>query len=164
MIIRDNFLPKKQFKEIKAVIENYHFPWYWNDQRDYDIESVKKKIGQFQLTHTFFRDSNKSNWFNLLDPIINKIQPRALIRIKANLNPYSQQLLIGEYHIDQSFDCEASIFYMNTNNGYTSFKKENEKVKSVANRLVTFKANELHLGTNCTDCKKRIVINFNYFK
>ena len=64
MIIQDNFLPKKQFKEIKAVIENYHFPWYWNDQRDYDIESVKKKIDQFQLTHTFFRDSNKSNWFN----------------------------------------------------------------------------------------------------
>jgi len=164
MIVTDNFLPKKQFNKIKGVLEDVYFPWYWNDQKDYEGEAMKKKIGQFQLTHTFLNDLNKSNWFNLLDPIINKIKAKALIRIKANLNPYSQQLLIGEYHRDKNFNCETAIFYINTNNGYTRLEKESKKVKSVANRLVTFKSNEPHLGTNCTDCKKRMVINFNYFK
>ena len=41
---------------------------------------------------------------------------------------------------------------------------ENTKVKSVANRLVTFPAGLRHRGTSCTDEKIRVVINFDYFK
>ena len=38
-----------------------------------------------------------------------------------------------------------------------------EKVESKKNRIVLFKANEDHYGTNSTNCKNRMVINFNYF-
>ena len=57
----------------------------------------------------------------------------------------------------------TSIFYVNTNNGYTKFE-DGTKVESVANRLVSFPANKKHTGTSCTDEKTRVVINFNYFK
>ena len=56
----------------------------------------------------------------------------------------------------------TSIFYVNTNNGYTKFE-DGTKVESVANRMITFPSNMKHTGTSCTDEKKRIVINFNYY-
>ena len=56
----------------------------------------------------------------------------------------------------------TSIFYMNTNNGYTKFE-DGTKVESVANRMVTFPANMKHAETSCTDEKIRVVINFNLF-
>ena len=57
----------------------------------------------------------------------------------------------------------TSIFYVNTNNGYTKFE-DGTKVESVANRMVIFPSNMKHIGTSCTDEKTRVVINFNYFK
>ena len=57
----------------------------------------------------------------------------------------------------------TSIFYVNTNNGYTEFE-DGTKIESVANRMVTFPTNLKHRGTSCTDEKIRVVINFNYFK
>ena len=56
----------------------------------------------------------------------------------------------------------TSIFYMNTNNGYTEFEN-GAKVESVENRMVVFPAEMKHRGTSCTDKKIRVVINFNYF-
>ena len=57
----------------------------------------------------------------------------------------------------------TSIFYVNTNDGYTLFE-DGTKVESVANRMLSFPANMRHTGTTCTDQQIRIVINFNYFK
>ena len=56
----------------------------------------------------------------------------------------------------------TSIFYVNTNNGYTKFE-DGTKVESVANRLLTFPANMKHTGTSCTDEKTRVVINCNFY-
>ena len=75
----------------------------------------------------------------------------------------------NEFHVDGPSLSEeklkqssTSIFYVNTNNGYTKFE-DGTKVESVANRMVTFPANMKHTGTSCTDEKIRVVINFNYF-
>ena len=94
-------------------------------------------------------------------------KPRILIRAKANLNPYSQKLVEGEFHKDHSIkQVTVAIYYVNSNNGYTVIKTKNklEKVDSVANRLVVFSSSLLHKGTNSTNCKNRMVINFNYIK
>ena len=40
---------------------------------------------------------------------------------------------------------------------------DDQKVESKENRIVFFDANTNHVGTNSTDCKNRMVINFNYF-
>ena len=67
---------------------------------------------------------------------------------------------LSEEKLKQS---STSIFYVNTNNGYTKFE-DGTKVESVANRMVTFPSNMKHTGTSCTDERIRVVINFNYFK
>jgi len=72
-------------------------------------------------------------------------------------------LIVGSYHRDQEYKAKAAIYYLNTNNGYTQFKEGKEKVHSVKNRMAFFDTGAYHLGTNSTDCKNRLVLNFNYF-
>ena len=81
-----------------------------------------------------------------------------------NLSPRTFFHRKGGMHIDltgQSSPQKTAIFYVNTNNGWTEFKKGG-KVKSVANRIVIFDSNLEHQGVTCTDKKRRVVINFNY--
>jgi len=51
---------------------------------------------------------------------------------------------------------------LNTCNGWTKFKKGG-KVDCVANRVVIFNSNLEHAGITCTDQKRKVVINFNYY-
>ena len=82
-------------------------------------------------------------------------------RIKANLAPRTVFHKESAWHID-SFPCSTTaILYMNTNNGWTEFKKRG-RVKSVANRAVIFDSNLEHRGVTCTDANRRVLINFNY--
>ena len=39
-----------------------------------------------------------------------------------------------------------------------------DKVESIENRFVTFPSHLHHTGTTCTDQKRRVVINFNYYE
>ena len=80
---------------------------------------------------------------------------------KANLNPPSNTLVEYNKHTDQKFKCKAAIYYVNSNDGYTIIG--DQKIESKANRIVFFDADVPHSGTNSTDCKNRMVINFNYF-
>ena len=57
----------------------------------------------------------------------------------------------------------TSIFYLNTNNGYTYFE-DGSKVKSIANRFVIFPCYMSHGGASCTDNDNRVVLNINYIK
>jgi len=56
---------------------------------------------------------------------------------------------------------KTSIYYFNTNNGYTLFK-DGKKIDSVQNRLITFPSSMEHTGTTCTDQPFRLVLNMNY--
>ena len=64
---------------------------------------------------------------------------------------------------DGTLTSYTAIYYVNTNNGYTLFKDGNLKVDSVGNRIVIFDSCKLHKAVSCTDEKRRVVINFNYF-
>jgi hypothetical protein len=96
-----------------------------------------------------------------LKPIINLLNPLALIRVKANLLTKTNEIIKHGFHVDQDFKCTTAIFYVNTNNGYTEFES-GEKVYSEENKLVIFDTFLKHSGTTCTDTNERIVINFNF--
>ena len=85
---------------------------------------------------------------------------KKLTRIKANLNPRTLFNIKAGYHYDYK-DIMTAVYYINTNNGWTTFKKGG-RVKSVANRIVVFDSNLLHSGVSCTNEKIRMVVNFNY--
>ena len=156
--IIDNYLEADEHIILKTIMETDTFPWFYN---------AEKVIGDttlfhYQFVHIFYINNNEnSNFFKHLNPLINKLKPESLVRIKANLNPVSHELIEYNTHQDQTFDCKAAIYYLNDNDGYTMIGKE--KVESKKNRIVLFKANEDHYGTNSTNCKNRMVINFNYF-
>jgi hypothetical protein len=85
-----------------------------------------------------------------------------LLRIKANFSAKTNELVEYGHHIDYK-NCMTSIFYVNSNDGYTIFKKNKKIIKSEENKFISFKSNLEHAGTTCTDENCRIVINFNYF-
>ena len=88
-------------------------------------------------------------------------------------HPYFTHLMHHEHransnHFDQCivpilfmFGHKAAILYLNTNDGYTIIG--DEKVESIANRLLRFDATQMHHSTTCTDQQYRANINFNYF-
>ena len=113
-------------------MESADFPWYFNPT----VVTAPPKIDTyFQFTHFFYR---KGMWCSdhswVLKPILEKIKPLSILRIKANLNPRETKHIEHGFHNDFAFTDNAkittAIFYVNTNNGYTLFEN-GDKVKSV---------------------------------
>ena len=165
MQVIDNFLPEYQFKQLQSVILSVEFPWYFNDC------AVKRGDDRYQFTHRIFnltKGKISSSYYSLFDIAQQKLGVSRLDRIKLNLNPKTFFHRKNGFHTDQRSEFEGvpqhqktAVFSLNTNNGWTEFKKGG-KVKSVANRLVTFDSGLIHQGVTCTDEKIRVVINFNY--
>ena len=162
MQIIDNFLDKSDLNILKSTVLNSSFPWYFND---FILERGSKtcnEVYNYQFTHSFFTTNKRSDFFHLIEPCFKKLSIRTLLRVKANLTPRADKNIIQGMHTDFEYDCLTSIFYINTNNGYTQIKN-GQKIKSVENRMVIFKSSTLHSSVTCTDKKIRCVINFNYF-
>ena len=159
MKIEDNFLDQEEFNNLQSTLMGSDFPWFYNPGIVFTDDENK-----FQFIHIFYStDKINSDCFEALLPIIKKINPRSLVRIKANCGPRTEKSILSGNHIDYDYEgCITSIFYLNTNNGFTQFKT-GERVESVANRLVIFPAPTYHSGVSCTDEQVRVVINFNYF-
>ena len=164
----DNFLPSYHFKVLQSVMMGPDFEWYYNSQIiDKDKDNSTYNSNDYQFIHGFYSSPFippyihiKSDRFFLLDLILQKLDVKKLTRIKANLNPRTLFNIKAGYHYDYK-DIMTAVYYINTNNGWTQFKKGG-KVKSVANRMVIFDSNLEHQGVSCTDEKRRVVINFNY--
>lgn len=161
--IIDNFLPKNEFNKIQKILMSDYFPWYFNDY----VTSIDDKNEEYYFTHVFFNSLKlkgvNSDFFNDLNFLINKMNIKNIIRVKANFYHKNDKLIVHEKHTDNVSDTGA-IFSINTNNGGTILY-ENETpvfVNSVENRMLFFNPNVLHSSTNCTNSKSRININFNY--
>jgi hypothetical protein len=172
IIIKDNFLPQEEFIRIRDIFlskisnenESLFIPWIYHDTIDSDDD-----IDKFQFVHLLYFNSAASSTANIVNPIIEMLQPVSIYRIKSNLLTKTPTIIENKFHVDMEFLTEekqsqwtTSIFYINTNNGYTEFEI-GTKVNSVANRMISFPSNMKHTGTSCTDERTRVVINFNYF-
>jgi len=156
--IVDNYLNEGDHLILKTIMESNEFPWFYNERK----VSTEEGLFKSQFIHIFYIDNNvNSNFFIHLKPLLDKLKPLCLVRIKANLNPPSEKIQKCAYHTDQKFKCKAAIYYINDNDGYTLIGKE--KILSKKNRMVLFNSDVKHLGTNSTNCNNRMVINFNYF-
>ena len=159
----ENFLSKKNYNTLYNAMTSEYFPWYYNN---YKLHNVPKQLFHYQLTHVFFKNNTvNSSYFEILKPLIKKIKANTLLKIKANLNPISQDLIQFGSHVDNvdgvgDPTSQSVIYYLNSNNGYTKIK--NKKIKSKANTAVFFPSNTSHYGTNSTNCNNRMVINIIY--
>jgi hypothetical protein len=159
MKIINNVIKNDESESIKNLLISQNFSWFY-------IEGVVfEKENNFQFTHMFYNDFKiNSNYFEILNPILNVLKPSAIIKIKANLLLKDTKVTEHTMHIDTNTkNSKTAVYYVNTNNGYTKFSN-GKKVSSKINRLVTFDSNLEHAGTTCTDSNYRIVLNFNYFE
>jgi len=166
----DNFLDESQFKYIEHIMMGDTFPWYYSDAINLNPDLADEPKYDYQLFNTLYAaPAHKSEQFKLINSIINKINPRILLRVKANFAPANDRIIeqgmhqdvqVGEDLLDM---CTTAVLYLNSNNGYTKFEN-GDTVASVRNRFVSFPSKMFHTGTTCTDEKCRIVLNLNYIK
>ena len=156
--IHDDFLDKKEFAKVSKNILGEWFPWYFNDNGVYPGD------GHWQFVHSFYTKNQPSSQFIELTRDLVP-ENSVLIRIKANCTTKAESPSQLPFHIDCTWlerEYTTSIFYVNTNNGFTVFEN-GEKIESVANRLITFPSSMKHTGITSTD-DRRVLINFNYFE
>ena len=163
MQVIDNFLPEYHFKQISNAVLGKKFFWHFRDG------IVVPNDGQCQFTHVIFDIQHGgvlSEYYPLFNIVQQKLGVKRLDRIKLNLNPKTIFHRKGGYHTDrdnsnQPQHQKTAVLYINTNNGWTQFKKGG-KVKSVANRIVICDNNLEHTGVTCTKENRRVIVNFNY--
>jgi hypothetical protein len=161
--VKDNFLNQVDFENIKNSILGADFPWYFSDGVSYPDSSRIHK-NHFYWTHGFFTQDKGilSPAYKILIPLLKKLKPKALIRIKANLYSNQGKMIEHDNHADYPFKHRGAIFSLNTCNGFTALQ-DNTKIKSVANRLLLLNPSLLHHSSTCTDAQVRCNININYF-
>ncbi len=157
MEIIDNALEDAQWRTISRTMLSDDFEWF--------MERTNEGGDNFYWVHEF-RDLNGvvSRDDDLIYPLLNILEPKAITRVKGNLYDGKYDLETHEWHEDYGWEHKAAIYYVNDNDGYTEFK-DGTKVESVANRLLLFDGSQPHRSTNCTYATSnvRLNINFNYF-
>ena len=161
-LIIDNFIDQQSFQNLKNTMLGDNFCWNYNQAIDYADDKDK-----FQFTHNFYKDSGPSSFFyDTITPVLRRIKYKELFRIKANLLTRTSKIEPNTFHTDIQGNWGVipyitSIFYLNTNDGYTEFE-DGTKIESIENRWVSFPEDTKHRGTSCTNERVRVVINFNY--
>ena len=168
MKVIDDFLGYKEFQRLRSEIMSPVFDWNFVPMSDSMKEDPDKFSGQF--VHLAYSNCvPRTTFFNSLMPVLSRLDATTLNRIKVNLQPRTEEPVEGMFHSDLRGDMNietrktwtTSVYYINTNNGYTEFE-DGTKVESVENRMVKFSSDTLHRGVTCTDEQTRVVINFNY--
>ena len=163
----DDFLEIEDADNILGTLIDPRFTWNLCQVLDPDMDNVLcHHSDNIQFVHQLFDIKQlgniESEYFGVCNPIFKKLNSIIGLRAKINLGMRSREIIKHGFHIDyDNKHMKASIFYLNTNDGYTEFE-DGTKIESVANRLVTFPSHLKHTGTTCTDAAYRIVINFNY--
>ena len=173
--IIDNALISAAFQRIEEALMGDMFPWYWID---YIAGTKTPEDGDsYYFIHQFYNllqykekamEQSTLKYWPEVKAFIDLINPKQLLRIKANLFLKTDEIIHYDNHTDLRFgslgtniEHKGAILYINTNNGLTVLEDGTE-IKSVANRLLLFDSSKLHHSTNCSDQKRRVNINMNY--
>lgn len=156
--IVDEFLSADYFKKLYNLISGGNFPWYFSD-----YVAGPDDIADFYFIHTFYDDCvANSNKFEELTPLIQMLNPKALIRIRALQYLGRDKIIEHGKHVDYPFQHKSCVLYLNTNDGFTRLH-DGTCIESVENRVLLFDGGTYHNSTNCTSDRRRLVLTVNYF-
>ena len=155
----NNFLPEKEFLDIKEFFLSSWMPWFYNKNQ---TTNSKKDTSFF--SHRFLDNKEiMSDLYQIVEPIIKKIKHKELLRVQANLTINRKKQTLSNFHVDWPIKHKVSIYYITTSNGFTLLDPKNKKkIKCEENKLVTFDGKTLHAAVSQTDKDQRIVLNINY--
>ena len=159
--IIDNALPKEEFEGIKNFMLNPNFSWNLTPVITNEKENLPIHAS-FYFTHMFWDGFVIEPESQMFAPLLNMMDCRAIMRIKANCTPSTEVCIHHDNHCDYAYPHRGALFYINTNNGCTILEDKDE-IKPVENRLLLFDPSKPHRSTTCTDDKCRINVNFNFF-
>ena len=159
MKIIDNFLPKRDFKEIQNLVLGRDFPWF----RQSGITFKDDKVDLCYFTHVAYCDKrpNSDFWHFFYDKFLKHIKLNSIIRFKVNCYPRTEKVIVNEPHYDYEEKHKGVILYLNTCNGYTILDNK-KKVESIENRLLMFDPSKYHSSTTTSNAQGRFNINVNY--
>lgn len=157
--IHKKFLDTDSFEEIKNTITNQDFPWR---RRDHMAGNNDKMY----FTYNFYNEMEVSSGLykpHIL-PILQKLEAAAPVEVRANMS-ISELYEVSSWHCDYKFKCKSAILYLNSCDGGTELKINDETVfiKSDANKILIFDSDVLHRGITSKKEPIRYIINFNYF-
>jgi len=165
--VEDNYLDTSVFTKMKEVFEGEMLDWHYFGGTSHLTDDPK----QFYFGHNIYQDHVSVSPVGAeLVPLLDKINPMAIHRIRVNLMPRTEENIESDFHSDYTegfaypdkIDLwSTSIYYLNDCDGYTKLE-DGTVIKSKANRLLTFIGDVKHLGASCTDKKRRLVVNLNY--
>ena len=159
----DNLLDINIFKTIQEKILAEQTPWFFQESVEFArTHKEYKENKNAYFSHLIFDKKINSSLFETIMPILDFINYKALIRIKLNLYPRSEKLIIHRPHKDYEYKHKGAIFYFNTNNGKTILENK-VQIDSKENRILLFDPSKFHQSTNTTNTKARINMNINYF-
>lgn len=157
----DNFIPEADFLKLKTLMMSDEFPWFYSPYITHENEKSVNNL--FYMTHMFhYHNAIQSNHIDLLNPILSRIDIKAIIRIKANLYPNQGKLYQHVSHTDYRYKHQGALFSINTCNGGT-IMHDGKKIDSIENRIIFFDPSKPHSSTNLTDSSVRINVNHNFF-
>ena len=153
----NNFLDKEFFYRLQNLLFSKDTNWFFQNSM-----TVGGKDNYF-FSHSFYYDFlPRSPYFNdFIIPIVEKLNAKSLIEIRANLMLKQEKVFQSDFHTDRPFKCNTAILYMNTCNGHTVL--DDIKVNCEENKIVIFDSQIKHAAVSQTDIERRMVINFNYF-
>lgn len=161
-VVIDNFLPDRDHKIMLDTLTDPAFEWYYSDG-----QAEIPQTGRFMFNHllwdwnTMEQGLNSPKHIWIFKELTRLLRSTYLKRIKVNLTTRTPTHEGSGLHYDFS-DMKTAIYYVNSNNGYTTFE-DGTKVDSVANRAVIFDSNLKHEGWSHTcDEKIRLVANINF--
>tara|TARA_Y100000310_G_scaffold152579_1_gene152069 strand:+ start:1949 stop:2545 length:597 start_codon:yes stop_codon:yes gene_type:complete len=162
-MITDNFLDEKSLKQVENAFDDFHFMWFLRK------EQIAGQKDGFYFAHklfTFLEPLPQVSMFykQIISPFRQKIKWISLINATCNLLTVRPTPLLSAFHQDWPDHpaVTTSIFYVNTNNGYTEME-DGTKIHSIKNRFAEL-GYKSHRAVGQTDIGTRIVINLNYIK
>ncbi len=161
MEVVDNFLEEDTFLELQRTIISKHFPVFYQD----DVSGIDNKSDTrvINFTHNLYNLSNPSPFYDVVfEKLFSKYNIKKIIRAKVNCYPRTSRIVRHSFHADFDYSHKGALFYLNTCNGLTKFKR-GPGVKSIANRVLFFDPSVLHASTSCTNQRCRWNIQVNYF-
>jgi len=157
--IIDNVLPQQIADGIDNLLTSNSFPWFF---MPCVVNPGDRSSGQYMIHIVYDKHKVNSDFYETIEPLIELINPRSLVRIKANLYPIADKIVEHGFHVDYDWsDIHTAIYYVNSNNGYTALE-DGTKIESIKNRLVTLDPLVYHTSSTSTT-NARITINFNWF-
>jgi hypothetical protein len=160
MKVVDNFFDPVYFNELRSFFldQPTRIPWFFVPTMNKD-HTESNTMSYFE--HLAYQDRPNSDFYKILEPIVELFDMQELIRIKCNCYPATENLVIHPSHKDYEFTHKGAIISINTCDGYTLLE-DGTRVDSVANRVLFFDPSKMHSSTNCTNEKARFNINVNY--